>query len=59
MNKKDNESQYTAEVENPEDGTKLSFIGVSQEDVEKQVSDFFDFGLDSDGVYVGDEADKE
>jgi hypothetical protein len=52
------ETTYTAEVENPENGEKLSFVGVSQEDVEKQVGDFFDFGLDKDGVYVGDEADS-
>lgn len=59
MSKKEQtpDTTYTAEVENPENGEKLTFVGISQEDVEKQVSDFFDFGLDKDGVYVGDVAD--
>lgn len=59
MSKKEtNEPTYAAEVTDPATDEKLTFVGISQEDVEKQVADFFDFGLDSDGVYVGDSADE-
>jgi hypothetical protein len=58
MSKKETKPEYTAEVENPENGEKIAFVGVSQSDVEQQVTDFFDFGLDSEGVYVGDTSDN-
>jgi len=58
MDKKNNNSeQYTAVVEDPTSGEKVEFIGVSEEDLDAQMTDFFDYGLDSDGVYVGEEAD--
>jgi hypothetical protein len=55
---KNNKEQYIAEVENPENGETIRFVGVSESDVESQAADFFDFGLDENGVYVGDEADE-
>lgn len=57
MEKNTNE-EYIAEVENPESGETIKFVGVSESDVEAQAADFFDFGLDENGVYVGDEADE-
>lgn len=58
MDKKNmNSEKYTAVVEDPSTGEEIKFIGVSEEDIETQMTDFFDYGLDADGVYVGEEAD--
>lgn len=49
--------QYYAEVEDPTTGEKVQLVGVSEEDIETQISNLYDYGLDADGVYVGEEAD--
>lgn len=49
--------QYYAEVEDPSTGEKIQLVGISEEDIENQISNLYDYGLDEDGVYVGEEAD--
>lgn len=52
-----NKEEYYAEVEDPSTGDTIKIVGVSEEDIEEQISDLYDYGLDEDGVYVGEEAD--
>lgn len=52
-----NKEQYYAEVEDPTTGQKVQLVGVSEKDIEEQVANLYDYGLDEDGVYVGEEAD--
>lgn len=56
MNKKTIE--YSAEVEMPDSGETIEIVGVSEEDVETQMANLFDYGLDTNGIYVGEEADS-
>jgi hypothetical protein len=50
-------NNVTAEVEDPTTGEKITLVGVDESDVENQMVNLFDYGLDEDGVYVGEEAD--
>lgn len=53
-NKKEN---YSASIEDPSTGETIEIVGVSEQEIEDQISDLYDYGLDADGVYVGEEAD--
>lgn len=52
-----NKEQYHAEIEDPSTGETIKLVGVSEQDIEQQISNLYDYGLDEDGVYVGEEAD--
>ena len=52
-----NKEQYQADFEDPTTGETIKLVGVSEQDIENQISDLYDYGLDEDGVYVGEEAD--
>jgi hypothetical protein len=54
---KHNTTKYSATIENPENGETIEIIGISEEDIENQMSNLFDYGLDENGTYVGEEAD--
>lgn len=49
--------EYTASVELPDTGELVEIVGVSEQEVQDKLSNLFDYGLDEDGTYVGDEAD--
>jgi len=53
-----NTTEYTAQVEMPDTGETIEIVGISEEDVNQKMQDLFDYGLDTNGTYVGDEADK-
>lgn len=58
MNKdKNNKTEFIGEVEDPSTGDVTILVGVSEEDINNQIADLYDYGLDEDGVYVGEEAD--
>lgn len=54
---KNTKEEFIAEIEDPSTGDVTVFIGVSEEDVNNQIADLYDYGLDEDGKYVGEEAD--
>ena len=53
----DNIIEYSAKVEMPDTGEVVEIVGVSEQEVEDKLSNLFDYGLDENGIYVGDEAD--
>lgn len=57
MSKDKNKQEIIGEIEDPTTGDVTVFVGVSEEDIQNQIGDLYDYGLDEDGVYVGEEAD--
>lgn len=55
---KTNITKYSASIENPENGEIIEIVGISEDDITAQMSDLFDYGLDENGTYVGEEADS-
>ena len=53
-----NTTEYIANIENPDTGETIHIVGISEEDLENKISNLFDYGLDENGTYVGEEADK-
>lgn len=55
---KTNTTKYSASIENPESGETINIVGISESDITEQMANLFDYGLDENGTYVGEEADS-